>query len=90
MSTPVIRPFNPPTAQPTQTPASRPAAEARAAQRAFFQQAVGDQTPVRAPAAMDVRAPASSAAAVRNIVRPLPDEKPQRIMRPGSFVDIKI
>ena len=88
MSTPVIRPFTPP-AQPTQTPASKPAAEARAAQRAFFQQAVGDQTPVRAPAAMDVRAPLS-AAPVRNIVRPLPDEQPQRIMRPGSFVDIKI
>jgi len=89
MSTPVIRPFNPPAAQPTQTPASRPAAEARAAQRAFFQQAVGDQTPVRAPATLDVRAP-NAPTATRNIVRPLPDEKPQRILRPGSFVDIKI
>lgn len=89
MSTPVIRPFTPSTAQPTQTPASRPAAEARAAQRAFFQQAIGDQTPVRAPAAMDVRAP-QAATATRQIVRPTPDEKPARIMRPGSFIDIKV
>ena len=105
----VIRPFNPPVItpqQPAQAPTqTRGATEARAAQRAFFQQALGDTTPVRtAPAAAPVKAApaaqpaqASQAAAapqaaqpVRDIRRPIPAEPPARIMRPGSFVDVKV
>ena len=100
---PVIRPFHPPTVQTHTTPAAKPASEARAAQRAFFQQALGDSTPVRtAPAvsapvfARPVAAPAAAAPAMsapqatRVLNRPLPDEPPARIMRPGSFVDVKV
>ncbi len=86
---PVIRPFNPPvTTPPSQTPATRPASEARAAQRAFFQQALGDQTPVRAAAPSDPRALEPQVTRVRT--RPIPEEKPTRILRPGSFIDIKV
>ena len=62
----VIRPFNPPvvntTPKPAQTPTqARGAAEARAAQRAFFQHALGDSTPVRvAPQATAASLPRSS------------------------------
>jgi hypothetical protein len=85
MSSPVIRPYIPPSVQPSQTPKARSTAEARAAQRAFFQQAMGDVTPVRtAPVAS---APAQVARAVN---KPIPDEPPARIMRPGSFVDLKV
>ena len=97
----VIRPFNPPVITPQPTPSAqapvraRGAAEARAAQRAFFQQALGDATPVRAaPAAAPVaQAQAiqpTRAAPAAGIVRPIPEEPPARVMRPGSFIDIKI
>lgn len=90
MTTPVNRPFSPPIqAQTTPAQPKREAADVRAAQRAFFRQAVGDSTPVRAPAAMDVRAP-DAANTTRQIIRPTPAEKPDRVMRPGSFIDIKI
>jgi hypothetical protein len=86
---PVIRPFSPPVVSPDRTPARQPAADVRAAQRAFFQQALGDVTPVSAPKA------ASQSRAVEPVVtrvktQPIPDEKPTRYMRPGSFVDIKV
>jgi hypothetical protein len=95
----VIRPFNPPVVTPQQ-PASAPlrtrgTAEARAAQRAFFQQALGDATPVRAaPAAAQVAQtpaaqPARSTQTV-GVMRPVPEEPPARPMRPGSFIDIKV
>jgi len=95
---PVIRPFSPPTVTTQPTPAARPSADARAAQRAFFQQALGDSTPVRtappvsAPViARPISAPAASAPqATRTLARTLPDEPPARIMRPGSFVDVKV
>jgi hypothetical protein len=92
-----IRPFNPPAVtpqQPTSAPVrARGAAEAKAAQRAFFQQALGDATPVRAspvaaPAAQTHAAPPARAA--QGVVRPIPEEPPARVMRPGSFVDIKV
>jgi hypothetical protein len=94
----VIRPFNPPIVnpQPTPRPASTPAqtksaAEARAAQRAFFQQALGDATPVRAaPAAAPVAHSQSAQPTREIIIRPLPAEPPSRPMRPGSFIDIKV
>jgi hypothetical protein len=95
----VIRPFNPPVLTPQTAPKPAPAAaqtrgaaEARAAQRAFFQQALGDPTPVRA-----APAPAPPAAAQapgiqvsREVRRPIPEEPPAQIKRPGSFVDIKV
>lgn len=91
----VIRPFNPPvvTLQPIPSagaPArARGTAEAKAAQRAFFQQALGDATPVRAaPPAAPTQAAQSARPA--GVVRPIPEEPPARVMRPGSFVDIKV
>lgn len=87
---PAIRPFIPPVVSPHATPSARPTADARAAQRAFFQQVVGDQTPVRAAPAVPVQAAAVQAQPVRDRIRPIPEEKPERIMRPGSFVDIKV
>jgi hypothetical protein len=105
----VIRPFNPPVINPQQAVQSptqvRSTAEARAAQRAFFQQALGDSTPVQAapttaPAApVKAAQPAQAASAAqapqapqpaREVRRPIPAEPPARIMRPGSFIDIKI
>jgi hypothetical protein len=89
----VIRPFNPPvvTTQPTPSAPERArgTAEAKAAQRAFFQQALGDATPVRAAPVAQAAQPARSAQTV-GVVRPIPDEPPARVMRPGSFVDIKV
>jgi hypothetical protein len=96
----VIRPFNPPVVT-TQSPSAQPpartrgAAEAKAAQRAFFQQALGDATPVRAapqaaPVAQTQAAQPARAAQTVGVVRPVPDEPPARVMRPGSFVDIKV
>jgi hypothetical protein len=90
----VIRPFNPPvvntTPKPVQTPSqARGAAEARAAQRAFFQQALGDVTPVRTAPQMTA-ATTSPSATTHDIRRPIPAEPPSRIMRPGSFVDVKV
>lgn len=87
---PEIRPFTPPVVSPSTTPSARPTAEARAAQRAFFQQVVGDQTPVRAAPPAPAQAAAVHAQPVRDRIRPIPEEKPERIMRPGSFVDIKV
>ena len=87
---PEIRPFIPPVVSQATTPAVRQTPDARAAQRAFFQQVVGDQTPVRAAPPAPVQAAAVQAAPVRDRIRPIPDEKPERIMRPGSFVDIKV
>ncbi len=94
----VIRPFNPPvvTTQPTPsaqgTVRARGTAEAKAAQRAFFQQALGDATPVRAapPAAPVVQAQGAQPVRAAGLVRPIPEEPPARVMRPGSFVDIKV
>jgi hypothetical protein len=73
----------------------RGTAEARAAQRAFFQQALGDATPVRAapaaaPVAQTQAAQPAQAARTAGVVRPVPEERPTRVMRPGSFVDIKV
>jgi hypothetical protein len=93
----VIRPFNPPVVTrptPSQAPVrARPTAEAKAAQRAFFQQALGDATPVRAapPSTPVVQTQAAQASrAIQGVVRPVPEEPPARVMRPGSFIDIKV
>ena len=91
----VIRPYSPPvvatTPKPLQTPTqARGAAEARAAQRAFFQHALGDPTPVRASPVATAASLSQPAPPSRDIRRPLPDEPPSRLMRPGSFVDVKV
>ena len=96
----VIRPFNPPAVTPqpaTSQIRARGSAEARAAQRAFFQQALGDATPVRAApvatpaaAAQVQSAQPARAAQTVGVMRPIPDEPPARVMRPGSFVDVKV
>ena len=71
----------------------------RAARR-FFRQALGEPAPAPAPAAPAAPAaakpvaavprPPPAAEAVLGRIRPLPEEKPERILRPGSFVDIKV
>jgi hypothetical protein len=94
----VIRPFNPPVVTPQPTPSAqapirpRGTAEAKAAQRAFFQQALGDSTPVRAapPSAPVAQVQGAQPPRAAGIVRPIPEEPPARVMRPGSFVDIKV
>jgi len=73
-----IRP-NLPSAQPTP---ARPAAEARAAQRAFFEAALGKAEAVAAPRAQ------IPAVKITPIQTDAP--APQRILRPGSLIDIKV
>ena len=63
---------------------------ARAAQRAFFSQALnGVQAPAPTAPSIPPTTPAvrQSAPAVRIAI---PDEPPQRPLRPGSLVDIKV
>ena len=75
-----IRPNFPP---PATTPRpQRP--EARAAQKAFFQAAVDAAAPA-GPRAEPVR---PAGATTRTLVQP--DPEPQRYLRPGSLVDIKV
>lgn len=60
-----------------------------AAQKAFFQAALGQTGPAQAPQTVSSNpAPSASAPAQR-----IPDpgaEKPQKILRPGSLLDIRI
>lgn len=73
-------------------PAARPVAPARseavrAAQRAFFEAALGQpSTPAAAPSV--TAAPA--APPPRTAMRVDPQSPPERILRPGSLVDIKV
>jgi hypothetical protein len=77
-----IRPTNQlPVAQPRPV---RP--ETRAAQRAFFQAAVAPTTTARPAASSEpVRAAAAAARLTGEST-----EQPQRYLRPGSLVDIKV
>ena len=76
---------------PPATPATNAGAEAArlAAQRAFFQQAMGRPVTTAAPAPATVQA---SALPVRKVeLRPSPSaEAPAKILRPGSLLDIRI
>ncbi len=89
LAIPPIIGSTPGTAQP------RPVSEARAAaQRAFFQAALGK---VEAPQAARPAAPLQTARAApqapifRAHAEPVPiPAKPDRIVRPGSLVDIKV
>lgn len=77
-----------------QTAPTRPANEARsAAQRAFFQQALGQSA---APAAVPAAGPAApirtetAVTPARVVETPVQGEAPPRYMRPGSLLDIKV
>lgn len=89
MATPIRPGFQTP--QPQATP--RPDAARSAAQRAFFNAALGNTAAPGAPqaaaqsAAQFTPQPARPA---QKIPTSLPAEPPTRIMRPGSFLDIKV
>ena len=69
-------------------PQAAPGEAARAAQRAFFSQALnGVQS--QAPAAESTPAPPVQRQAVPERIE-LPAEPPTRAMRPGSYLDIKV
>ena len=77
--------------KPAQTPASGPAASTRAA---FFQQALGDAAPTR-PAAppstvqmQTMAQPQQRQAPAKPFVQP--DAQPQKILRPGSLLNIVV
>ena len=59
--------------------------ETRAAQKAFFEAAMGRAAAPAAPTAEPVRAAAATA---RSTAQPEP--QPQRWLRPGSLLDIKV
>ncbi|MES2341105.1 MAG: hypothetical protein V4597_05465 [Pseudomonadota bacterium] len=78
-----IRPGFPQTAQPIQ----RPEAPRNAGQRAFFQAALGQQ---EAPTSAAAAQPTTRAEPLGRIPTNLPAEPPERILRPGSLLDIKV
>lgn len=81
-----IRPTGPQPA-PQARPASGDGSTKLAAQQAFFA-ALGK---VQAPAAAPAQATAPAAPAVAQAIRPAaPAEAPQRILRPGSLIDIRV
>jgi len=79
-------------------PASGGAGNARtAAQRAFFEAALGkagaptaQPQATQAPAVRVETAPQPAAQRVRNEFFQTPTEQPQKILRPGSLLDIKV
>ena len=93
MALPPVRPGSTPSvpAQATPTPPAR-----SAAQRAFFDAAltkagaVVTPAPVTRPQAASQIQPAAQPLRAERIVINMPDEPPQRILRPGSLLDIKV
>ena len=91
-----LTPIRPNAAPPT--PAAQPAAEAArtAAQRAFFDAALGragSPQPARAtgPTGSTAFAPSQATAAASRARLPDPTaEAPQKILRPGSLLDIRV
>lgn len=81
-------------------PQGAPSAPRSAAQKAFFEAALGRAAPAQAPA--QTQAPTKAAAPAAAIqphatpVREVPlqvrpgDEPPQKILRPGSLLDIRV
>ncbi|KQW65951.1 hypothetical protein ASE17_14150 [Phenylobacterium sp. Root77] len=70
------------------TPQPQPQATApvrNPAQRAFFEAAMG--RPAAAQAQVQAQAPAAPA---HRMPAALPDEPPQKILRPGSLLDIRV
>jgi len=89
-----IRPPIPNALPPTPQGASPP--QRSAAQRAFFEAALGRTTPTQAQVPTKAPAPAAEvqvrATPVRDVPlrAQIPDEPPQKILRPGSLLDIRV
>ncbi len=79
-----IRPDFPQPAQPIQ----RPDAARNAGQRAFFEAALGGQQ--QAAATQAIANPISRPHPMGRIPTDLPAEPPERFLRPGSLLDIKV
>ncbi len=89
----VVRPPVWPSVQPASTGGSGNAGNARsAAQRAFFDQALGKAaTPqAQAPAVRTETVPQPAAQPVRNTTFTASSEPPQKVLRPGSLLDIRV
>lgn len=78
-----------PNVYPQQAPlgGQRDDAAKLAAQRAFFNAALGQAPQASAPAAA---APVETPLAVNRVVQAAPAEAPQKILRPGSLLDIRV
>jgi hypothetical protein len=76
-----IRAPNWPAVRPPTMPAARPDARAEA-QRAFFQAALAGKVEALAPSAAPVRAP--------DLTVQLPPAAPEKILSPGSIIDIRV
>lgn len=75
------------TPEPPRNPAATGDSAKLAAQRAFFQAALGQAAPAAAPQKI------SEPSAARVSAAKMPDptaEKPQKILRPGSLLDIRV
>jgi hypothetical protein len=95
MAAPIRPGFNNPAPQA----APRPDAARNAAQRAFFQAAMGQASAPAAPRAQVqpqaqaprvTAAPQAAAPPAGRIPTNLPPDPPARILRPGSLLDIKV
>jgi uncharacterized membrane protein len=97
MATPIRPGFQTDIPQATQ----RPDVARNAAQRAFFQAAMGNaaapaapqapvQAPVQAQARTQVTAPTAQAQPIHRMPTSFPAEPPTKILRPGSLLDIKV
>jgi hypothetical protein len=76
---------------PTPAPAAGGASPgARAAQRAFFEAALGRATTAPAAAAPQPQIQTPAAAPARAVQPTAEPQQPQRLLRPGSLVDIKV
>jgi hypothetical protein len=87
-----IRPNLTPVLRPTTPAAPQKNAQALAAQRAFFQAALGQAAPAAAPAPPVQTQAVQPARATVSTAKPTPTAEPQpaRYARPGSIVDIKV
>lgn len=86
-----VRPTGLPSVPPKAAPASGPGAQTRAA---FFQAALGDAAPTRpaaAPSTVQMQTmaqPQQRQAPQRPFVQP--DAQPQKVLRPGSLLNILV
>jgi hypothetical protein len=91
-----VTPIRPATSAAIPTAGPSPAESARlAAQRAFFQVALGNAAPAAqtaspAKAATPASIPASAPARTPDLRATPPTEAPGKILRPGSLLDIRI
>jgi hypothetical protein len=82
-----VNPIRPSVLPPTPQGSSPQDSAKLAAQRAFFAAAMG-QAQAQAPAA--TIQPTSPAATTAARAAPAPAEAPQKILRPGSLIDIRV